>query len=353
MMDKPSMQKLSLIDCVCGKTFSQRVVRCPHCGKSKPQKIRCTICNSEVVKGISPCKNCGDPEPEMSIKIDIDDLALGYSYIVAGSAVDPESKRHLVSLIIRGDITKETEAWKVGACAGSTQKIKEISDLNKTLFTAQELPLVKLFKCQKCSHEYSERSNLCPNCGLEPLMQCVICLEEIPIQSRFCPECGDENPFENANNVGKDIEKPKVTRKKVKKNNPPKKHIVVDRPKPTVQQRKEEHLVPHTPPAKRITPHEILLELYQSKPPNSYKGVKGKLIATTSKTISAISDIKDCIKFSIESKENDLFAIAEYEFENGLIDRGLYARALVNAKGDENMRKVEYMKLRVKQIKIR
>lgn len=39
------------------------------------------------------------------------------------------------------------------------------------------------------------------------------------------------------------------------------------------------------------------------------------------------------------------------EFESGKIDKGLWSQALVNAKGDEQIRKAEYMKLRVTQLK--
>ncbi len=45
-------------------------------------------------------------------------------------------------------------------------------------------------------------------------------------------------------------------------------------------------------------------------------------------------------------------AMAESEVERGEIDKRLWSKALVDARGDESLRKVEYMKLRAKQIKV-
>ena len=70
-----------------------------------------------------------------------------------------------------------------------------------------------------------------------------------------------------------------------------------------------------------------------------------------SDTISAIKDIKDNIESNLEEKHADLYAKAEEEYDNGEIDKGLWSQALVKAKGDEKLRKVEYMKLRAKQLK--
>jgi len=53
----------------------------------------------------------------------------------------------------------------------------------------------------------------------------------------------------------------------------------------------------------------------------------------------------------IEDKDAELYAIAEQEIIDEVINNGLWSQALVKAKGDENLRKVEYMKLRVKQLK--
>jgi hypothetical protein len=78
-------------------------------------------------------------------------------------------------------------------------------------------------------------------------------------------------------------------------------------------------------------------------------GKSGGTIA--SDTIGAIMDIKENIESSIEDKYADLYAKAEEEYDNGEIDKGLWSQAFIKAKGDENLRKVEYMKLRAKQIK--
>ncbi len=53
----------------------------------------------------------------------------------------------------------------------------------------------------------------------------------------------------------------------------------------------------------------------------------------------------------IEDKDSKFYAIAEQEIIDNVIDAGLWSQALVKAKGNENLRKVEYMKLRVKQLK--
>ncbi len=74
-------------------------------------------------------------------------------------------------------------------------------------------------------------------------------------------------------------------------------------------------------------------------------------ISISSDAIGAIKDIKETIEFNLEEKQSDLFAQAEEEYDNGEIDKGLWSQALVKAKGEENLRKVEYMKMRVKQLK--
>lgn len=70
-----------------------------------------------------------------------------------------------------------------------------------------------------------------------------------------------------------------------------------------------------------------------------------------SRAIGAIKDIKEGIEFNLEQKSADLYAQAEEEYNNGEINKGLWSQALIKAKGDENLRKVEYMKLRAKQLK--
>ncbi len=67
--------------------------------------------------------------------------------------------------------------------------------------------------------------------------------------------------------------------------------------------------------------------------------------------IGAVMDVKDGIEFNLEKRSADLYAQAEEEYNNGVIDKALWSQALIKAKGDENLRKVEYMKLRAKQLK--
>ena len=85
----------------------------------------------------------------------------------------------------------------------------------------------------------------------------------------------------------------------------------------------------------------------------SMNKLSGNETGTTmvSSAIGTVKDIKDGIEFNLEQKSADLYAQAEEEYNNGEIDKGLWSQALIKAKGDENLRKVEYMKLRVKQLK--
>jgi len=64
-------------------------------------------------------------------------------------------------------------------------------------------------------------------------------------------------------------------------------------------------------------------------------------VKTTSEDISSLVDDKDA----------EFYALAEQEIKDDVINNGLWSQALVKAKGDENLRKIEYMKLRVKQLK--
>jgi hypothetical protein len=83
------------------------------------------------------------------------------------------------------------------------------------------------------------------------------------------------------------------------------------------------------------------------------KKLHGKRIftATASKIIGSINDVKDGAELNRELKNANYYAQAEDEYDRGEIDKGLWSQALVNASGDESLRKVEYMKLRAKQLK--
>ncbi|MNJ08971.1 hypothetical protein D3C77_31050 [compost metagenome] len=85
----------------------------------------------------------------------------------------------------------------------------------------------------------------------------------------------------------------------------------------------------------------------------SVKKLHGKNIFTSaaSKIIGSIHDAKDGAELNRELKNANFYAQAEDEHDRGEIDKGLWSQALVNARGDESLRKVEYMKLRAKQLK--
>ena len=78
-------------------------------------------------------------------------------------------------------------------------------------------------------------------------------------------------------------------------------------------------------------------------------GVTGTSIA--SDAIGAVKDMKENIESNLDAKQADLYAKAEEEYDSGKINKGLWSQALVKAKGDEKLRKIEYMKLRVKHLK--
>ncbi len=52
-----------------------------------------------------------------------------------------------------------------------------------------------------------------------------------------------------------------------------------------------------------------------------------------------------------DEEEHELYAQAEQECDSGNVIKGLWSKAIVNAKGNEEVRKIEYMKLRVAQLR--
>lgn len=70
-----------------------------------------------------------------------------------------------------------------------------------------------------------------------------------------------------------------------------------------------------------------------------------------SDTVSAVKNASDSISSRIAEKDSPFYALAEYEVKDGKVDQGLWSKALVIANGDENKRKIEYIKLRAMQLK--
>ena len=66
-----------------------------------------------------------------------------------------------------------------------------------------------------------------------------------------------------------------------------------------------------------------------------------------------VKDTSNEISSMVDKDDSELYAIAENEIDEGVINRGLWSQALVAAEGNESKRKIEYMKLRVKQLKKR
>ena len=84
----------------------------------------------------------------------------------------------------------------------------------------------------------------------------------------------------------------------------------------------------------------------------SFKKLGGTSVKETiADGISYVKFISENISSLVNDKDAKFYAIAEQEIKDNVIDNGLWSKALVKAKGDENLRKIEYIKLRVKQLK--
>jgi len=80
---------------------------------------------------------------------------------------------------------------------------------------------------------------------------------------------------------------------------------------------------------------------------NDNKSIK----ETIADGVSYVKTTTEDISSLVDNKDAEFYAIAEQEIKDDVINNGLWSQALVKAKGDENLRKIEYMKLRVKQLK--
>ncbi len=78
------------------------------------------------------------------------------------------------------------------------------------------------------------------------------------------------------------------------------------------------------------------------------KLTKGNSMSDT--IVESISATKE-ISSRVEEKDADFYVIAEEEINKGQINKSLWSQALVKANGKEELRKVEYMKLRAKQLR--
>ena len=75
-----------------------------------------------------------------------------------------------------------------------------------------------------------------------------------------------------------------------------------------------------------------------------------KLIRRSSQFVYKKGKDKALDVISKHTVDTKYYAVAEKEIESGNIDAGLWAKSLVNTKGNESLRKVEYIKLRAKQL---
>ena len=75
---------------------------------------------------------------------------------------------------------------------------------------------------------------------------------------------------------------------------------------------------------------------------------------TLSQTSTKLRESKKWIESEIsQESEFNFYAQAEEEVENGTFEKGLWAKSLIEADGDESKRKITYMKLRAEQLERR
>lgn len=114
---------------------------------------------------------------------------------------------------------------------------------------------------------------------------------------------------------------------------------------------------------------ELLWDIFRSKPLSWIAGVSvglsaawlifhrlydksnARAVDVLSGAAQAVKRSKDQILKGSSESDSDLYAIADSELNSGNMDKGAWAIALVNADGNEEKRKSEYLKLRVKQLK--
>ena len=73
--------------------------------------------------------------------------------------------------------------------------------------------------------------------------------------------------------------------------------------------------------------------------------------AIVAETVSSYHSAIEAMEEKLNADNPALYAAAEKEILENKVDPGLWSQALVKAGGKEELRKVEYMKLRVKQLK--
>ena len=71
---------------------------------------------------------------------------------------------------------------------------------------------------------------------------------------------------------------------------------------------------------------------------------------TYRKILNATNAICKKITDTIKEPDSQYYGQAEQEIIDGTVDQGLWAKALVAAKGNDDLRKAEYIKLRAKQL---
>jgi hypothetical protein len=80
---------------------------------------------------------------------------------------------------------------------------------------------------------------------------------------------------------------------------------------------------------------------------------KKSIKSSVADSFSFVKDTANEISSMVNEDDSNYYAIAEQEINDGVTNKGLWSQALVAADGDESKRKIEYMKLRVKQLKKR
>lgn len=83
-----------------------------------------------------------------------------------------------------------------------------------------------------------------------------------------------------------------------------------------------------------------------------WKVLKSRPWRLIPRAVRSAAKMKDKMMFDLSDQDAEWFAAAEEELVSGNIDKGTWARALVKAGGNEEKRKVDYITLRVKKMRL-
>jgi hypothetical protein len=83
-----------------------------------------------------------------------------------------------------------------------------------------------------------------------------------------------------------------------------------------------------------------------------WKFLRSRPLRIIPRAMRTAAKMKDKMMFDLSDQDAEWFAAAEEELTSGKIDKATWARALVKAGGNEEKRKVDYITLRVKKMRL-